>query len=254
MENTKKYIVKSGDTLSEIAQCHGILLEELLDLNPKKRADPDSIAVDEPIIIPITVNDEQEKATNSQATREADSKNEPSRIRKTSNKISPRELEALKWARNRLGDSVQSCNSSGCLYNPDPNQRGETPCPTPIRDEEEIKKGNHKDFHSLWFYWCARFVQNAFGIRQQRQGSAIGIYHKLKQQGLVKKSNNVPEGALVFWDLTKYGHVGICSGNGNVIHTGTKERLKGEGIREDLISEISNKTYLGWAHVPTDWL
>lgn len=180
------------------------------------------------------------------------SKIDADELKEAPNKIPPRAREALEWARDRMGDFVQPCDTSGCLYNP--NQRGGEACQTPERDEKEIKKGNHKDFHCIWLFWCARFVQNAFGIQQQRENSAIDIYHKLRRQGLVNESNDVPEGALVFWDLTKYGHVGICSGNGNIIHTGTKKHLKEEGIREDPISQISKKRYLGWAHVPTDWL
>lgn len=73
-------------------------------------------------------------------------------------------------------------------------------------------------------------------------------------------------GALVFWHWADYGHIGICTGDGKVIHTGVNPKLKRKGIRESPLEEITevmneyNKvggripSYLGWAHPPETWL
>jgi murein DD-endopeptidase MepM/ murein hydrolase activator NlpD len=46
------YTVKSGDTLSEIAQAHGITLAQLLDANPQHKAHPNLIHVGDVLNIP----------------------------------------------------------------------------------------------------------------------------------------------------------------------------------------------------------
>lgn len=252
MKKIIEHIVKSGETLSGIARHYGVSLKEILEVNPQID-NPDLIYPGDVINIPTTVNDEKAEATNSQATCEAKSKNEPNRIEKTSSKIPSRALEASEWARNRKGRVFQPCETLKCSYNYDPKQKGKEACKTPTWiDGYDVEHDNHKDFHSYWFFNCARFVQHAYGVRGK--GNAIVMYRKLKKMGLVNENNDVPEGALVFWDYDTWGHVGICSGNGKVIHTGHKKSSREKGVSEDPISEISKRLpYLGWAHVPTDW-
>jgi LysM repeat protein len=46
------YIVKAGDTLSRIATAHEVSMEELLAANPNI-TNPDTIAIGDPIVIPV---------------------------------------------------------------------------------------------------------------------------------------------------------------------------------------------------------
>ncbi|HKS40595.1 MAG TPA: LysM domain-containing protein, partial [Blastocatellia bacterium] len=44
--------VKKGDTLSKIAKANGITLAQLLDANPKFKANPNNIKVGDELILP----------------------------------------------------------------------------------------------------------------------------------------------------------------------------------------------------------
>lgn len=257
MKNTKKYKVKSGDTLGKLAQDRGLTTDQLLELNPIVRErDPSGnlILIGEDINVPDTGGDEKAESTMPQISHEVESKNGANKTKETSDEIPPEALVALAWAISRKGRAFQPCETLGCLYNYDPKQKGNEACKTPTSkaSPHDREKNNHKDLHPYWFFHCARFAQHAYGLK--KKGHAIGMYNTLNQKGAVIKNTDAPEGAFVFWRLTKYGHVGISSGNGKVVHTGIKKALRKEGIREDLISEISDRTYLGWAYPPKDWL
>ncbi|MDO9103541.1 MAG: LysM peptidoglycan-binding domain-containing protein [Methylovulum sp.] len=47
-----KYIIKSGDTLTKIANAHEMSLAELLDANPQYKAHPDRISVGDVLVLP----------------------------------------------------------------------------------------------------------------------------------------------------------------------------------------------------------
>lgn len=185
-----------------------------------------------------------------------ESKSNADETKRASDEIPSEALAALTWAISRKGKVLQPCETQGCLYNYDPpQQKGESACktPTPKADPDDEKRGNHKDLHPNWFLYCARFAQHAFGV--VGAGDAIVMYRALAQEGVISQSNDIPRGALVFWDYTQWGHVGLCLGNGKIIHTGVNSNLIAEGIKEDLISEITNKLfYLGWAYPTKDWL
>lgn len=183
-----------------------------------------------------------------------ESKGNADAIKKAPDKIPPEARVASVWAISMKGKVFQPCETPGCLYNYDPKQKGKEACKNPTReaDRDDIKRGNHKDRHPYWFFYCGRFAQHAYDLRGK--DSARVMYNELKRKGVVNNNSNVPVGAFIFWDLSKHGHVGICSGNEKVIHTGLKETLREEGVREDPISEISEKKYLGWAYPPEDWL
>ena len=65
-----KYIIKSGDTFSKIANAHEISREELLDANPQYKAHPDRINVGDALVIPG--GDEEESLLSPVSNTEGD--------------------------------------------------------------------------------------------------------------------------------------------------------------------------------------
>ena len=172
---------------------------------------------------------------------------------------------ALAWAKNQIGKYVQPCRTIGCKYNP--NQAGNIACKTPIPapDKDDVKKNNIEDGHSLWNFYCMRFVRTSYGV-QSEYPKAEDMYQALKQKGLISTDINIPVGALIFWHWSSFGHIGIYTGNGKVIHTGVNPKLNKKGIRESALGEITEvlngyniaegqkTSYLGWAYPPENWL
>lgn len=88
--------------------------------------------------------------------------------------------------------------------------------------------------------YCQRFVRvcyEAAGI----SGSASSAMEAYEKWCLSSKMSNVPRGAAVYFKGTNsYGHVGIYTGNGNVIHAAN-------GVRVQSLEYCAQKyTYLGW--------
>jgi cell wall-associated NlpC family hydrolase len=118
------------------------------------------------------------------------------------------------------------------------------------------------DGETPWYFWCARFVANCYGAEHAGVDTAYDIYQQMAEGGVLSKGDNIPEGALVFWDWRgtqhdqRYGHVGIYLGNGSVIHTGVDESSRNDGVRRDSIPDITEAlgtdSYLGWA-APFSW-
>lgn len=171
---------------------------------------------------------------------------------------------ALMWAKAQLGKYVQPCNTTGCRYNL--SQSGEMVCktPNPSADADDIKKGDAEDGHPFWNFYCMRFARTAYGA-PAKYPKAKDMYDALKGKGLISTDNNIPVGALVFWYWSTFGHIGIYTGNGKVIHTGVNPRLKKKGVRESPLGDITEvldgynhyqkpqTSYLGWAHAPENW-
>ena len=173
--------------------------------------------------------------------------------------------KALMRAKAQLGKYVQLCSTSGCKYNL--IQSGSIACrtPNPAAEADDIKNGDAEDGHPLWNFYCMRFVRTAYGVPSEYP-KAENMYRALKQKGAINTDNGIPAGALVFWHWTSFGHIGIYTGDGKVVHTGVNPQLKRKGIRESPLQEITevmdeyNKiggqipSYLGWAHPPENWL
>lgn len=173
--------------------------------------------------------------------------------------------QALAWAKARLGQYVQPCSTAGCKYNPE--QLGAAACttPNPSADASDVEKNNQEAGHPFWNFYCMRFVRSTYGA-PAFYPKAEDMYQALKRGGAINTDANIPMGALVFWHWSIFGHIGIYSGNGNVIHTGVNAKLKNKGIRESALTDITEvlsaynlaagvkETYLGWAIAPQSWL
>ncbi len=173
--------------------------------------------------------------------------------------------KALEWARGQIGHAVQPCKTPGCKYNYD--QSGATPCstPNPRADDDDIKKEHHADYHPFWNFYCMRFVRSTYGGPAE-YAKAEDMYQALSKAGKISTSADIPSGALVFWFWSTYGHVGIYSDSGKVIHTGVNPTTKKDGIRESSLIDVTEvldgynhyqnprTSYLGWANPPENWL
>lgn len=75
------------------------------------------------------------------------------------------------------------------------------------------------------------------------RGNAIDVYRAYKAQGKVRTSGVPPRGALVFWNVTSYGHVAVSLGNNRVVTTvGMDNDMR--PITDMPLSGFRN--YLGW--------
>ncbi len=173
--------------------------------------------------------------------------------------------EAAVFAKSEIGKYVQPCDTEGCKYNRKNNGNSACNNPTFKPDNEDLEAGNFEGSHAIWNFYCMRFVRTAFGAPANYK-KAEDMYQALKKDNLVKNDKNVPVGAIVFWHWSKYGHIGICSAENKVIHTGVNPALKKKGIRESLINDVTEvlntyvakegvrNSYLGWAYPPDTWL
>ncbi|MFI6513795.1 CHAP domain-containing protein [Streptosporangium sp. NPDC050855] len=84
--------------------------------------------------------------------------------------------------------------------------------------------------------YCERAVRLSWA-RKTRHASAIA--HWRSSDGTRRTTGTPPKGAFVFWNISKYGHVGIADGAGGVWATSVKGRI-GHAKRSYF------RNYLGW--------
>jgi len=97
-----------------------------------------------------------------------------------------------------------------------------------------------------WAWWCLHFVGHCYLNNHAGDESAIDAWNRDgdDKYGPQMTDPNPPRGALVFFDSTEYGHVGLSVGDGTMWHAFR------DGVRHDAISSYS--TYLGWRW-PDGW-
>ncbi|MFA6000461.1 MAG: NlpC/P60 family protein [Candidatus Paceibacterota bacterium] len=172
--------------------------------------------------------------------------------------------KALAWAKAQIGRYVQTCRTPGCKYNYDKSGAMSCSTPNPRADADDIQKENQENYHPFWNFYCMRFVRSTYNGPAE-YAKAEDMYQALSKAGKINTDHNIPEGALVFWYWSTYGHIGIYSGNGKVIHTGVNPATKKNGIRESLVADVTEvldgynhyqaprTSYLGWADPPENW-
>lgn len=88
--------------------------------------------------------------------------------------------------------------------------------------------------------YCEKAVENAYG-RTGVYASAIANWNDAVRRGAAHRGDrNPPKGALVFWNISAYGHVGLATGDGYFWATSVNGR-----IGKAKLPYFSN--YLGWA-------
>ena len=88
--------------------------------------------------------------------------------------------------------------------------------------------------------YCEKAVENSYG-RTGVYASAIANWNDAVRRGAAHRGDlNPPKGALVFWNISAYGHVGVAKGDGTFWATSVSGAI---GTRA--LPYFSN--YLGWA-------
>jgi len=88
--------------------------------------------------------------------------------------------------------------------------------------------------------YCEKAVENSYG-RTGVYASAIANWNDAVRRGAAHRGDlNPPKGALVFWNISSYGHVGLATGDGKFWATSVSGAI---GKRS--LPYFSN--YLGWA-------
>ncbi|MFF0344045.1 CHAP domain-containing protein [Kribbella sp. NPDC004875] len=88
--------------------------------------------------------------------------------------------------------------------------------------------------------YCEKAVENAYGTTGV-YASAIANWNDAVNRGAAHKGDlNPPKGALVFWNISAYGHVGVATGDGNFWATSVNS-----AIGKQKLPYFNN--YLGWA-------
>ena len=88
--------------------------------------------------------------------------------------------------------------------------------------------------------YCEKAVENAYGTTGV-YASAIANWNDAVNRGAAHRGDlNPPKGALVFWNISSYGHVGVATGDGNFWATSVNG-----AIGKRALPYFSN--YLGWA-------
>lgn len=85
-------------------------------------------------------------------------------------------------------------------------------------------------------HYCEKAVENAYGT--------TGVWASAKQHwqnATVHRNRNAPAGAFVYWNISKWGHVGIADGNGGFYSTGVGGKIGHPGS----LGYFSN--YVGWS-------
>lgn len=110
--------------------------------------------------------------------------------------------------------------------------------------EEAISWAYSKDGSQYWNWKCFAFVREAYDEAPSYE-SAIDAWNSTVGILGPQEFGPAPRGALVFYDSTIWGHVGIALGDGKFIHAHWDY-----GVREDNANVLS--TRLGWRW-PIKW-
>ena len=121
------------------------------------------------------------------------------------------------------------------------------------RIEPAIRWAMHRRGSHAWDHYCLKFVSDCYA---QGARASVHRYQTARQaasalHASAHRSANAPRGALVFYDSTANGHVGISLGNGTMIND-----YGGAGVKIMRIKSAGH--YIGWAAPPVsppinDW-
>lgn len=100
-----------------------------------------------------------------------------------------------------------------------------------------------------YYFWCLKFVANAFGVNAAGYATAQAAANALGVRDRAAGPGAAPRGALVFFryvsEGVSYGHVGISLGDGRMVHAVRTVRVEALGPWAG--------SYLGWAYPPASW-
>lgn len=135
--------------------------------------------------------------------------------------VSSREQRAVAWA-------VAEVNS-----------------PDPTRSDE---------YGRPWSGYCEGFVEAAYGNHAGRYArpypSALADYQAQRAAGRIHTSGEPPAGALVFYNLSKWGHVALSLGDGRIVTTWGYD---GQRYAVRIVPRTTFGGYLGWSYANPAW-
>jgi hypothetical protein len=136
--------------------------------------------------------------------------------------ISPSTNAAVNWARSYVGKT----DATGADLT---SYTGWTPGPV-----------------GEWSGDCYYFAYRANVVAGKRPlsgySTAKKTYDEYQRRGLVRTDRNPPAGAIVFWNLTTYGHAAVATGQGTVVTT-----VGVDGARQAVVEKaIWFDNYLGY--------
>lgn len=104
---------------------------------------------------------------------------------------------------------------------------------------------------------CLHFTARCYGWAGSGSPSAIRHWKMIASpyKTAASKGGTPPAGALVFWEVGKYGHVAISCGDGTVFSNDIKRSGKIDRVPLVYITKHWNAKYLGWARpvYPNGW-
>ena len=114
--------------------------------------------------------------------------------------------------------------------------------------EDQIGDNWDEECGHEWAWWCLHFVGHAYDVVPAGFSDAITAWNDNESTFGHRQNSIPPRGALVFFEATAnnnwLGHVGLCIGNGTMIHAWTT------GVRKDPVS--FGGEFLGWRW-PISW-
>lgn len=140
------------------------------------------------------------------------------------------------------------------------------PPPPPVRSREQKavawavaevhspRPGWSDEYRRIWSGYCEGFVEAAYGNHTGRYArpysSAMADYQAQRAAGRIHTGGEPPAGALVFYSLSRWGHVALSLGDGRVVTTW------GFGEAEHPVRIVPRTTfgnYLGWSYANPAW-
>jgi len=109
--------------------------------------------------------------------------------------------------------------------------------------EQLVDTGAYSDPNGL----CLQFVEDAYNAPYPRPyGTAINAWRNLDQH--YDNWTAAPIGALLFWNMGRYGHVALYLGDGQIL-----EAWLTVGVRKISVADANHSNYLGWTYPPDTW-
>lgn len=120
------------------------------------------------------------------------------------------------------------------------------PCGATSRADQAINWFQARFGDTSYHMQCEKAVENAYGTGGH-YGSALANWNTAVSQGRAHPGNlHPPRGALVFWNMTEWGHVGISRGDGTFVATDVTNNYTAIGANS-LPNYPGYRNYLGWA-------
>lgn len=110
------------------------------------------------------------------------------------------------------------------------------------------------DYQRYWSGYCEGFVEAAYGNQRGRYarpyGSAMIDYQAQVNAGRIHAGGEPPAGALVYYNLSAYGHVALSLGDGRIV---TTWGYGGNRYAVRVVRRTTFGNYLGWSYANPAW-